>query len=156
MMTFRRFESFYPASEKAPLIEKFFHKVRVDEVDACGVVWCVRYASYFEQGRGKWGQKFGFCYQDMIQNGFAMPIVQFHADYYHPLRLNETLCIQTQCLWTEGAKMNFRYQIDTENNTLAVQGYTIQIFTDLAGKLMVIRPEFAEKFFQKWDRNLQK
>jgi hypothetical protein len=38
-----------------------------------------------------------------------------------------------------------------ENNLLSARGYTIQLYTDLAGKPMILQPEFAEMFIQKWD-----
>ncbi len=153
-MTFRKFADLFPQDEKAPLKAECFHRVRLDEVDAFGVVCFSRYAGYFEQGRAQWAKKYGFDYQDRIANGFGMPIVQFYADYYHPLRSDENISIQTGCHWTEAAKMNFSYQICNENKQLAVWGYTIHAYTDLAGELMVVRPGFAEKFFQHWDHHV--
>ncbi len=154
-MIFRRFEPFFPPDEKAPLVVECFHRVRFDEVDALGVVWCGHYASFFEQGRDEWGRKYKFRYQDMMENGFVLPIVQSYADHYHSLQYDELIRIRTYCHWTEAAKMNFSYEVYTENKRLTVRGYTIHAYTDLSGELIVVRPEFAEKFFQQWDQNLK-
>ncbi len=153
-MAFRRNDNFFPPDEKAPLEADCFHRVQFDEVGALGTVWCGRYASFFEQGRDEWGRKYEFRYQNMTENGFAMPIVQFFANHYHPLQYDELINIRTYCHWTEAAKMNFSYQIYTENKQLAVRGYTIHAYTDLAGGLMVVRPGFAEEFFKQWDHHV--
>jgi acyl-CoA thioester hydrolase len=158
-MGFRKFEKLFPYDQndkKTPLTAECFHRVRQDEVDALGYVWCGSYAGYFEQGRDEWGKKFGFHFQDTVDNGFIMPVVQSYVDYYLPLRYDEKACIEIDCMWTEAAKMIFSYRVYNESRQLALQGYTIQVYTDLSGKLMVLRPEFAEKFFQQWDQNIEK
>jgi acyl-CoA thioester hydrolase len=150
-MTQRRFESYFPPDEKPPLSSECFRRVQFDEVDSLGIVWHGRYVSYFEQGRNEWGRKFGFSYHDMKENCFAMPIVQYHVDHFHPLQYDELIRIQTTCHWTEAAKMNMSYEIFAENGVLSARGYTVQLYTDLNGKPMFLRPEFAERFIQKWD-----
>jgi acyl-CoA thioester hydrolase len=150
-MTPRRSDSYFPPDEKEPLVAECFRRVQFDEVDTLRIVWHGRYASYFEQGRNEWGRKFGFSYQDMAKNGFAMPIVQLHVDYLHPLQYDDLIKIRTTCHWTAAAKMNISYEIYAENGILTARGYTVQVYTDLNGKPMILRPEFAESFFQKWD-----
>ncbi len=150
-MANRRAENYFPPDEKPPLSAECTRRVQFDEVDALNIVWHGRYVSYFEQGRNEWGRKFCFSYLDMFNNGFALPIVQLHIDHYYPLRFDELMRIKTNCHWTEAAKMNLSYEIFAENGILAARGYTVQIYTDLSGKPMLLRPEFAEKFIQKWD-----
>jgi acyl-CoA thioester hydrolase len=150
-MNHRRNDSYFPPDEKAPLMVECFRRVQFDEVDPLRIVWHGRYVSYFEQGRNEWGRKFGFSYHEMAKNGFAAPIAQLHVDYLYPLQYDELIRIKTQCHWTEAAKMNFSYEIYTENGTLSARGYTVQAYTDLNGKPLLLRPEFAERFYQKWD-----
>ncbi|NLW48180.1 MAG: acyl-CoA thioesterase [Firmicutes bacterium] len=150
-MANRRTNSYFPPDQKPPLAAECLRRVQFDEVDALGIVWHGRYLSYFEQGRNEWGRKFSFTYQDMYRNGFAMPIVQLHIDHFHPLRYDELMRIKTKSHWTEAAKMNFSYEIYAENRLLAAKGYTVQIYTDLESNPMLLRPDFAEKFIQKWD-----
>jgi acyl-CoA thioester hydrolase len=150
-MKIRKFVQYFPPDEKAPLTFECFRRVQFDEVDSLRIVWCGRYVSYLEQGRNEWGRKFGFGYQDMVENGFVMPIVQLHIDHFHPLQYDELIRIKTSCHWTEAAKMNISYEIYAENGTLSARGYTVQVYTDLTGKPMILKPEFAEQFFQKWD-----
>jgi acyl-CoA thioester hydrolase len=155
-MTNRRSDSYFPPDEKAPLVAECFRRVQFDEVDALRIVWHGRYVSYFEQGRNEWGRKFSFSYHDMLENGFAMPIVQLHVDHLYPLKYDELIRIKTNCHWTDAAKMNISYEIYAESAILAARGYTVQVYTDLTGKPMILRPEFAEKFIQKWDDWSQK
>ncbi len=150
-MTSRRGDRYFPPDERSPLVSECFRRVQFDEVDSLRIVWHGRYVSYFEQGRNDWGRKFGFTYQNMLENGFVMPIAQLHIDHIHPLRYDELIRIKTNCHWTDAAKMNLSYEIYAENGTLAARGYTVQLYTDLTGKPMILRPEFAERFMQKWD-----
>jgi acyl-CoA thioester hydrolase len=148
----RRLESYFPPDEKPPLCAQCFRRVQFDEVDSLRIVWHGRYVSYFEQGRNEWGRKFEFSYHHMAENGFAMPIVQLHIEHFQPLKYDELIRIKTDCHWTDAAKMNMSYEIFTEQGILSAKGYTVQLYTDLTGKPMMLRPEFAERFVQNWDQ----
>jgi acyl-CoA thioester hydrolase len=150
-MANRKYARYFPPDEKAPLVAECFRRVQFDEVDPLGIVWHGRYLSYFEQGRNEWGRKFGFGYQNMVENGFAAPIIQFHADHFQPLRYDDYFRIVTGCHWTEAAKLNFSYEIYSESDILTARGYTVQLYTDLNGKPLFFRPEYVEIFMQKWD-----
>ncbi|MGE5528346.1 MAG: acyl-CoA thioesterase [Patescibacteria group bacterium] len=150
-MANRRFEGYFPPDEKPPLIAECLRRVQFDEVDSLRIVWHGRYISYFEQGRNEWGRKFGFTYHDMMKNKFIMPIVQVSLDYFYPLYYDELIRIKTSCHWSDAAKMNMSYEIFTENGLLSARGYTVQVYTDLAGKPLMLRPEFAEQFMRRWD-----
>jgi Predicted thioesterase len=147
----RKISNYFSPDEKPPLVSECFRRIQCDEVDPLKIVWHGRYASFFEQGRSEWGRQYGFGYADMLENNFVMVIAKFHVDHFHPLQYDELIRIKTYCHWTEAAKMNISYEIYSESGNLAAQGYTVQVYTDLAGKLMILRPEFAQRFFEKWD-----
>ncbi len=149
-MAYRR-SSIFPPDEKKPLSAECLRRVQFDEVDSLGIVWHGNYIRYLEQGRNEWGRKFGFTYYDMADNGFALPVVQIHVDYFSPLRYDELIRIITNCHWTEACKMNMSYEIYSENGILSAKGYTVQLYTDFNGIPMLLRPDFAEKFVEKWD-----
>jgi acyl-CoA thioester hydrolase len=150
-MANRRSDSYFPLDEKTPLVVECMRRVQFDEVDSLRIVWHGRYVNFFEQGRNEWGRKFGFSYHDMLKHGFAMPIAQLHIDHLSPLQYDELIRIKTFCHWNESARMNLSYEIYAENGSLSAKGYTVQLYTDLSGKPMMLRPEFAEEFYQKWD-----
>jgi len=147
----RRSANYFPPTDKPILVSESLRRVQFDEVDSLKIVWHGRYLGYFEQGRNEWGRKFGFTYRDMLENGFVMPIVQLRLDYYHALYHDELIRVKTGCHWTEAAKMNFSYVVFNEAGILSAQGYTVQVYTDLNGKPLILRPEFAEQFFRNWD-----
>lgn len=151
-MVKRRSKNYFSPDEKPCLVAEVPRRVQFDEVDALSMVWHGRYASFFEQGRNEWGRKFGFSYDDMYRNGFVMPIVQLHIDYFRILRYDEQILIKTFCHWTEAAKMNLSYEIFAEDGTLAARGYTVQVYTDLQGTPLCLLPEFAENWLKKWDQ----
>ncbi len=150
-MANRRNDNYFSADEKPPLVAECLRRVQFDEVDSLRIVWHGRYISYFEQGRNEWGRKFGFTYNDMAENGFAMPVVKIYVDYFYPLLYDELFRIRTSCHWTEASKMNMSYEIFSEKGILAVKGYTVQLYTDFTGKPLILKPDFAERFIQKWD-----
>lgn len=141
----------FPLDEKTPLIAECVRRVESSEEDHLNAPWQTLYIKYFEQGRIEWERKFEFSPYNMIQNGFTMPIVRFWSKFYHPLQYGELVRIKTACYWTEAAKMNMSYEIFRENGALSAKGYTVQLYTDLSGQLLVLRPEPAESFFQRWD-----
>jgi acyl-CoA thioester hydrolase len=150
-MTNRRIANYFLPDKKISLVAECLRRVQFDEVDSFKIVWHGCYIKYFEQGRNEWGRKFGFSYHDMMENGFMMPIIQLYIDHLYPLRYDELIRIRTSCYWNDAAKMIFNYEIYAENSVLSAKGYTVQLYTDLAGKPMILRPEFAERFNQKWD-----
>ncbi|MGA2141054.1 MAG: acyl-CoA thioesterase [Brevinematales bacterium] len=150
-MANRKIISYFPPDEKPPLCSECSRRVQFDEVDSLRIVWHGRYVSYFEHGRNDWGRKFGFTYQKMAENGFAMPVVKMGIDYFSPLLYDELFGIKTMAHWTEASKMNMSYEIYSENGTLSVKGYTVQLYTDFSGRPLILRPDYAENFIGKWD-----
>lgn len=147
----RSTETYFPIDEKTPLIAECKQRVHNNETDYLKVIWHGYYVNLFEQGRVEWGRKFNFSLNDMTREGFVMPIVKLHIDFCRPLQYGELILIKTACHWTEAAKMNMSYEIYTEKNILSAKGYTVQLYTDLTGGLLLIRPQFTEVFFQNWD-----
>jgi len=153
---YRRGSLYFPPDEKPPLISECVRRVQFDEVDSLGIVWHGRYVSYFEQGRNEWGHEYGFTYIDMVKNGFTMPVVQIHIDYFSPLFFDEIIKIKTFCHWTEACRMNMSYEVYSEKGILSAKGFTVQLYTDLNGKPLLIRPDFAENFMRNWDKMVKK
>ena len=124
--------------------------VRFEEVDALGIVWHGRYASYFEDARVAFGEKYGIGYMDFYTNGVVAPIKQMHFDYHQPLRFGEKMTIEAILHWSEAARMNFEFIIRTGNGELSTTGYTVQMMLDLDENLLVVLPPFYKAFLNKW------
>ena len=93
----------------SPLEVKTVRKVRFEEVDPLGIVWHGRYASYLEDGRVAFGDKYNLSYITMRREAFIAPIVQMHVDYHSPLRYDDEFSITARLVWSDAVRMNFEY-----------------------------------------------
>lgn len=147
------FEKEYFAQEEsapAPLIAVSERRVRFEEVDVLGMVWHGRFPSYLEDGRIAFGDKYDLSYHSFKENNTVAPVVQMHLDYKVPLRFDEILQIETILHWTQAARLNFSYMIYNGRGILAASGYTVQLFTDPEGTILLYAPEWLQDFQKKW------
>lgn len=128
-------------------------RVRFEEVDALGMVWHGRYASYFEDGRIAFGDKYGLTYQAFIEHKTVAPVVQMHVDFKLSLRFDEVMSIQTRLHWAEAVRLNFDYIIYNAEGEVAASGYTVQLFTEPNGNVMFVAPDWFADFKTKWQHN---
>ena len=148
---------FIPESDgPPPLSATTNRKVRFEEVDPLGIVWHGRYPSYFEDGRVAFGDKFDLSYVTMRKENFYAPIVKMHIDYHHTLKYHEEITIISTLHWSDAARLNFEYEILNEAGQLAATGYTVQLLTNLEKETLMTRPEFVEKFCDRWRKGLIK
>ena len=143
---------YFPKCQDQPVPLKVGVKrtVRFEEVDALGIVWHGRYASYFEDARIALGQKYGIGYMDFYTHGVVAPIKKMHFDYHRPLRFQETMMIEGILHWSEAARMNFEFIIRNSNGELATTGFTVQMMLDSNENIRVIPPSFYVEFCNKW------
>lgn len=149
---------YFPQSEDQPLplqvcVER---TVRFEEVDALGIVWHGRYASYFEDARIALGEKYGIGYMDFYAHGVVAPIKIMHFDYHLPLRFQEKMTIEGILHWSDAARMNFEFTIRNRNGELATTGYTVQLMLDRNENILMKPPPFYEEFCKKWKAGVLK
>lgn len=125
-------------------------KVRFEEVDPLGIVWHGRYPSYFEDGRGAFGQRYGINYLDFHRNGIIAPIKVIHTDYHKPLTYPDNINIEAILHWSDAARLNFEYIIRDSKGDVMTTGYTIQVMLDLDKNLYMVSPPFFMEFCRKW------
>ena len=142
--------------QPAPLRIRIEQTVRFEEVDALGIVWHGRYASYFEDARVAFGQKYGIGYMDFHANGVVAPIKQMHFDYHRPLKFGDKMTIEAILHWSEAARMNFEFIIQADNGELSTTGYTVQMMLDLDENILVLLPPFYKKFLDNWKAGVLK
>ena len=136
-----------------PLASECRRQVRYEECDPLGVVWHGRYASYFEDGRTAFGEKYGLSYMNMFDSSFLAPIVRMYVEYFQPLRFPEEMLIRTELCWSEVALLNFQYQISGIDGKIRATGYTVQSLTERDLQPLLVRPPLLEDFWQRWSRN---
>ena len=129
-------------------------RVRFQEADTLGIVWHGHYLTYFEEGRNGFGREYSFDYARMRREGFIAPIVHIETDYFAPARFDEVLRVEARLHPAEGAWIPFTYILrDGEGRTLAT-GSSVQVFTDLAGTLVLTQPRFYREFLERWKERM--
>ena len=142
--------------QPSPLRIRIKQKVRFEEVDSLGIVWHGRYASYFEDARVAFGEKYGIGYMVFYANGVVAPIKQMHFDYHQPLRFGDKMTTEAVLHWSEAARMNFEFTLRNGNGELSTTGYTIQMMLDFNENILVVLPPFYEEFLNKWKAGVLK
>ncbi len=128
-------------------------RVRFEEVDMLGIVWHGHYVSFLDDGRVAFGDRFpAVSYGRLKDEGVAAPIVQLHLDYKAPFFFDEVMRIETTLHWTDALRLNFSYRIVKPDGSTAVTAYSVQLFTDLKGAVLLLPPDWIKEFRQGWVR----
>lgn len=127
-------------------------KVKFSEIDSMRRVWHGIYVTYFEDGRESFGRHYpGIGYDVMQQSGIYAPIYEFHAKCLAPLAMNDTAEIHTTYIHKPGARLDYRYQIfRLSDHTLCAAGYTVQLFIDANGQLLLDLPPYYAAWQEKY------
>lgn len=138
--------------QEAALTSKTTISVRFSEVDSMHIVWHGEYVKYFEDGREAFGREYaGIGYMDIYQSGYGAPIVDLHLEYKKSLRCNDRAIVETRYIDTNAAKICFDYIVRRESdNEIIATGSTIQVFIDSKGELMLVSPDFYQKWKEEW------
>jgi len=145
-------KKYFPSSkgQPAPLRVQVKRRVRFEEVDALGLVWHGRYASFFEDARTTLGDTYAIGYMDFYKHGVMAPIKKMHIDYHHPLRFQEEATIEAILHWSEAARINFEFIIRDSKKKVTTTGYTVQLMLDKDENLLVVSPPFYKAFCNRW------
>ncbi|NLY42279.1 MAG: hypothetical protein GX055_11765 [Desulfovibrionales bacterium] len=61
------------------------------------------------------------------------------------------MCTITAWLhWSESARINFAYTITNERQQIVTTGYTVQLFLNAQGELLMEQPAFFAAFCEQW------
>lgn len=126
-------------------------KVRFNEVDALKIVWHGHYINYFEDGRQDFGRTFGLGYLDFFDEGYTVPIVEYSCKNKLPLTFGDDVIVRTTFRDNPAAKIIFDYEIiNAADMRVVATGYTIQVFLDSEGVLVLNNPDFYMKWKKNW------
>ncbi len=134
----------------APLRAVSERTARFEEVDSLRIVWHGRYPSYFEDARVALGERYGIGYLRFHAEGVAAPIKQLHVDYRLPLRFGDRFTVEGLLHWSVAARLNHEFIIRNLAGEITTTGYTVQMFTDPKGELLLTQPEFVREFCRRW------
>ncbi|MDO4159543.1 MAG: thioesterase family protein [Prevotellaceae bacterium] len=127
-------------------------RVKFSEIDSMARVWHGSYVTYFEDGRESFGRRYpGIGYEDMQRIGIYAPIYELKIEYHAPLILNDIILIYTDYVYKPGARLDYTYRIYRESDDkLCASGHTVQLFIDNQGQLMVDKPDYYQKWQDKY------
>ncbi|THD68063.1 acyl-CoA thioesterase [Robertkochia marina] len=103
-------------------------RVRYGETDKMGVVYHANYAQYLEVARVEWLRALGISYKWMEENGVMLPVISLHIDYKNPARYDDLLTVSVGLKKTPGVKIEFWYEIRSEDGTILVEANTVLAF----------------------------
>ncbi len=141
---------FKPQDGPPPLTVTVRRTVRLEEVDALGIVWHGRYAGYLEDGREEMGRLYGLSYLEFKAAGTVLPIRTLRVDYLSPLSYLENFRVECALHWHEAARLNMEYKIFNQAGRLVTRACSVQMMVDLAGNLLLEAPDFYRDFQKRW------
>jgi acyl-CoA thioester hydrolase len=101
------------------------HEIRVifGDTDQMGVVYYANYLRYFESARAAYWRDLGKSYQDLVDAGVALPVVEAHCNYKRPAHYEDLLVIDVDVSELRAASMRFAYVV-RRGETVLAEGYT--------------------------------
>lgn len=134
----------------APLRVSVERAVRFEETDQLGIVWHGRYASFFEDARTAFGEKYGLSYPELHRHGIIIPLKRIYFDFERALRFREEFTVEAALHWSDAARINFSYVIADAEGQAVTTGYTIQVMTDTNFNLLFVPPPYLADFRERW------
>lgn len=126
-------------------------RARFGEVDAMAVVWHGHYATWFEEAATELRRVSGLTYEAFHEHGLRAPVVQFHVDYFQPVRLDEEVTIRASWVYSEALRMNVEYQVLREDGAVAAAGYSVHLITSAeTGEVCFTPPPLIVEIIKQW------
>ena len=119
-------------------------RVRYAETDMMGVVYHANYFTWFEAARIQLLDDLGLPYRELDKRGYLLPVLECEAKFILPARFDDRLCVQVQIEELPIARIEARYKVKREEDTLAT-GRTTHAFMSLEGRIIRPPDKFAAK-----------
>ena len=117
-------------------------RVRYGETDQMGVVYHGNYALYLEIGRIEWLRKLGISYRKMEESGIMLPVVSMSLNFKKSARYDDLINVKTQLKNPPTAKIEFDYEITSENNEVIALANVVLAFIDMKTNRPVRVPQY--------------
>ena len=117
-------------------------RVRYGETDQMGVVYHGNYALYLEIGRIEWLRKLGISYRKMEESGIMLPVVSMSLNFKKSARYDDLINVKTQLKNPPTAKIEFDYEITSENNEVIALANVVLAFIDMKTNRPVRAPQY--------------
>ena len=117
-------------------------RVRYGETDQMGVVYHGNYALYLEIGRIEWLRKLGISYRKMEESGIMLPVVSMSLNFKKSARYDDLINVKTQLKNPPTAKIEFDYEITSENGEIIALANVVLAFIDMKTNRPVRAPQY--------------
>ena len=104
-------------------------QVRYAETDQMRYVYYANHLIYWEVARTECLAAWGFPYQDLEAQGYAIPVLQAHCDYLSPARYGDTLVVVASASMVDRLRMRFDYLTHrgSPEGALIAKGWTVHV-----------------------------
>ncbi|MDX1652475.1 MAG: thioesterase family protein [Brumimicrobium sp.] len=131
--------------------DKITLRVRYGETDQMGYVYYGNYAQYFEVGRVEALRNLGISYKTMEEEGFMLPVSEYHVKYRFPAKYDDELTVKTFVVGLSGPRLLFEYEIFNEDKALVATAHTTLVFVNKT----TMRPTAPPENFCKMIDNMR-
>lgn len=124
----------------------FSLKVRFYETDLMGVVHHANYLRWFEMGRVEYLRQAGIDLNEMMGEGFMVPIVDVNCRYRQSARFDDEVIIETVLEKLSKVKLSFSYRaLRAKDGVLLAEGKTTNGITTAEGKVARLSDSYMER-----------
>ena len=116
------------------------------DIDLMGVAWHGHYVKYFEIARCALLDQVEYNYQQMVESGYAWPVIDLRIRYPQPTRFGQKVIVNAAIVEWEN-RLKIEYSIhDKESGQRLTRGYTIQVAVDaVSGEMCLESPPVLAK-----------
>lgn len=138
----------------AQLRENWFEypvQVYPHHTDCAGIVWHGSYIAWMEEARIEYLRLFGVGYDQLVDMGCELPVIELSLRYHRSLQLGNTAVIKTRMTGMAGVRMNWDYRIESvDGQTLYVTAQVKLVPIDREkGKIMRHLPSAIKDILTK-------
>lgn len=97
------------------------------DCDPLGIVWHGNYTRYFEVARCALLDRIDYNYQQMLDSGYAWPVIDLHLRYVKAVRFGQRIVVSAVVQeWEHRLKIGYRIR-DAASGEMLARGHTIQV-----------------------------
>ena len=122
-------------------------EVPFHDVDIAGVAWHGHYAKYLENARWALMHRIGYGLEQMIESGYAWPVVELELRYLRFSRFRDRLRVTASLVEWENRLVMHYLVVDAANSERVARGRSVQVAVDVASRELqfVSPPAFVER-----------
>ncbi len=106
-------------------------KIPFHDVDMMRIAWHGHYVKYFEVARCELFDDVGYGYMDMVNSGYAWPVIDLNIRYAKPATFEQNVIVTSAVVEYEN-RLKIRYEIhDEKTGARLTKGHTVQVAVDM-------------------------